>query len=68
MRKSLKVFKQMSKFIKSRNSSQCRTHHQNLINKTKTVENALSGFIDSYPEFYEKYQTIEPSLRILDDL
>ena len=58
----------MSKFIKSRNSSQCRTHHQNLINKTKTVENALSGFIDSYPEFYEKYQAIEPSLRILDDL
>jgi hypothetical protein len=68
MRKSLKVFKQMARFIKSRNSSQCRTHHQNLISKSKNLENALNIFIDDNPGFHQKYESMRNTLKILDDM
>lgn len=68
MRKSLRVFKQMAKFIKTRNSSQCRTHHQNLMYKEQTLENILSSFINANPKFFIKYEAIKESLRILDDI
>lgn len=68
LRKSLKVFKQMAKFIKSRNSSQCRTHHQNLSKKCKNLDSLLSSFIAEHPSFHEKYESMRPSLEILDDI
>lgn len=68
MRKSLKVFKQMAKFIKTRNSSQCRTHHQNLINKCKSLDSALKMYIEENPGFFDRYEAIKESLRILDNM
>lgn len=68
MRKSLKVFKQMAKFIKTRNSSQCRTHHQNLMSKSKNLENALNSFMNENPCFFYKYESIKNSLKVLDDM
>lgn len=58
----------MAKFIKTRNSSQCRTHHQNLINKRKNIENSLASFIREYPSFFDKYECIKETLNILDDM
>lgn len=68
MRKSLKVFKQMARFVKTRNSSQCRTHHQNLMNKCRSLDNALKKFVDLNPSFFDKYELIKESLNILDDM
>lgn len=68
MRKSVKIFKLMAKFIKTRNSCQCRTHHQNVLKKHRNLDQALKKFITSHQCFSRKYELIKGSLKIIDDM
>lgn len=67
-RKSLKVFKQMAKFIRSRNSSQCRTHHQNVLLRALSLEDSINAFIETHPAFHSTYEAVKEQLLHLEDL
>lgn len=67
LRKSLKIFKLMAFFIESRSSSQCRTHHQNLIGQTGKIEILLKDYIDQHPHFLLEYEEIKENLDVLED-
>lgn len=58
----------MGKFIKTRNSCQCRTHHQNVLKKYRNLDQALKKFITSHQCFSRKYELIKGSLKIIDDM
>ena len=38
------------------------------MNKCRNLDNALKKFIELNPSFYDKYESIKESLRILDDM
>ena len=67
-RKSLKIFKQMSKFISTRNSSQCRTHHQNNISKFQTLQVSIQEYIKFNPKFLTIYNLSKDKLSYFEDL
>ena len=57
----------MSKFIKTRTSSQCRTHHQKVMEKSSTVGAAINSYTDKNNKFFDHYKEIKSSLELLDD-
>ena len=42
--RTIKIFKEMSRFIATRNSSQCRSQNQKLIKKHKNLKRVLSAY------------------------
>ena len=42
--KSGKPFKLISKGVPKRNSEQCRSHHQKMLKKFKSIENIIAHF------------------------
>lgn len=65
MRKSLRVFKLMSQFLKTRNPSQCRTHHQKILGIEGDVQSALKLYIKEHPSFLHQYEKVKATLQIL---
>lgn len=57
----------MTKFVKTRNSSQCRTHHQNIIKRYGDVQGAVDAFVEENPTFYQKYNQARPVLERLEE-
>lgn len=45
MRRSTKIFLEMSLFIHSKFPEQCRTHHQKVLAKYGTIENIISFYL-----------------------
>jgi hypothetical protein len=58
-RKEIKVFKQISLFVKTRTSDQCRSHHQKILKIHKSIENIL--------RVYEKRGLIKPMIPKVKD-
>ena len=44
IRRSQKIFIQMSMAVKTRNADQCRSHHQKIIKYHNTIEEAIEFF------------------------
>lgn len=42
-RRSSKVFFHMSRYVKTRNAEQCRTHHQKMVQGYKTIDGIING-------------------------
>lgn len=45
--RTLKIFKEMARFIDTRNSIQCRSQNQKLIKKHKSINKILKSYIES---------------------
>lgn len=67
LRKSNKIFKCMTQFMRTRTSSQCRTHHQNVIKRHGSANRALAAFIEETPDFYQKYNQAKQALERLNE-
>ena len=46
MRRTHKIFKKMGKYVKSRSSEQCRSHHQKLELKLKSFDGIIKFIQD----------------------
>ena len=55
----MKVFKQISLFVKTRTPDQCRSHHQKILKIHKSVENVL--------RVYEQRGLIKPLIPQVKD-
>ena len=49
------IHQKMSKFIKSRNSTQCRSHHQKMLQKFETVD----GILENMKKFIYKKNLVK---------
>lgn len=58
IKRANKIFIQMSEFIKTKNSSQCRSHHQKFFNKIKEkiAKGSISYAASSTADNLSKYQ------------
>ena len=43
--KAFNLFVKMSDFIESKTPNQCRSHHQKVIKKFKTIEEAIKNYV-----------------------
>lgn len=62
VRRSLQLFKGMSRFIRTRTSAQCRTHHQKIIHKHGSLSKAIRIYRSSFLNFLQLYEKISPEL------
>ena len=66
LKKSLKIFKLMAYYIGSRNSCQCRTHHES-IHKKGDIIGLLENLIKTDRGFLERYMSEKEKLEICED-
>jgi len=64
-KKLWKIFTIMSAFIKTRNSSQCRSHHQKNERKHQSIEEILKIERSKYNNYDTQFDKIKNSLRKL---
>jgi hypothetical protein len=61
----MKVNVQMSKFIQTRNSTQCHTHHQKMIEKYGTIEGIIEEFSFLIKEGKKIEEIIIPKIEVI---
>ena len=57
-KKTHKVYSRMSKYIRGRTDSQCRSHHQKMLIKFETIEGIIEDLKDLiYDSFFKRFLT-----------
>jgi hypothetical protein len=57
-----KIFKGMSRFVKTRNPQQCRSHHLKLIKEFKGISRFILMVMERLPKLKEKMEQAEVEL------
>jgi len=65
LRRSQKLFLQMSKFIGTRSPDQCRSHHQKTMKYHHTIDGVINFFGNLSTSIDNSQQQLEPPQEIL---